>query len=274
MTANVGGWGFHQVTAGVGAFGRIAKLAFTQSYGTYSPLVYVLFLLVRPITQVIFFGLVARFATGNADVTFQLVGNAVQVCALSSLGTVADVMVSERANGTLSLVTLAARNRFLVFGGRLLVVGAHGLFTSTVALAAGALVFGTDLSQVHWGALVLAMVTTVLATSSLGVALGSVGLVLRDLNFFGNLVTATMMAICGIQFPVTVLPGWLRLVSYSLPMTRGADAARLAIAGGGPGLGGLLAGELAVGLIWLTIGYGLFLWLERKARVYGTLDLY
>jgi ABC-2 type transport system permease protein len=262
------------MTGGVGAFGRISKLAFTESYGTFSPLVYVLFLLVRPITQVIFFGLVARFATGNPDVTFQLVGNAVQVCALSSLGTVADVLVSERANGTLPLVMLAAKNRFLVFGGRLLVVGSHGLVTSTVALAAGALVFGTDLSQVNWGALVLSMVTTVLATSALGVALGSVGLVLRDLNFFGNLVTAGMMAICGIQFPVSVLPGWLRAVSYSLPMTRGADAARLAMAGGGTGLSGLLAGEFAVGLVWLAIGYGLFLWLERKARVHGTLDLY
>jgi len=262
------------MTGGLGALARFLTLALPGSFGTFSLLVFVLFLLVRPIPQVVFFGLVARFATGNPDVTFQLVGNAVQVCALSSLGTVADVLVSERANGTLPLVMLAAKNRFLVFGGRLLVVGSHGLVTSTVALAAGALVFGTDLSQVNWGALVLSMVTTVLATSALGVALGSVGLVLRDLNFFGNLVTAGMMAICGIQFPVSVLPGWLRAVSYSLPMTRGADAARLAMAGGGTGLSGLLAGEFAVGLVWLAIGYGLFLWLERKARVHGTLDLY
>lgn len=258
----------------LGAYGRIAKLAFRQSYGTMTPLVYALFMLVRPITQVIFFGLVARFATGEPDVTFQLVGNAVQVCALSSLGTVADVLVSERQNGTLSLVTLAARNRFLVFGGRLLVVGSHGLVTSTVALTAGALVFGTDLSRVNWPALVVAMVATVLATSAVGVALGSVGLILRDLNLVGNLVTVGMMAICGIQFPVALLPGWLQMVSYALPMTRGANAARLAMAGGGPGLWSLLAGELVVGLVWLGIGYGLFLWLERKARVQATLDLY
>ncbi|HWI63693.1 MAG TPA: ABC transporter permease [Symbiobacteriaceae bacterium] len=262
------------MTEAMGAFGRIAKLAFRESYGVFSPLVYILFLLVRPMTQVLFFGLAARFATGNPDVTFQVVGNAVQVCALSSLLTVADVLVNERANGTLSLVTLAAKNRFMIFGGRLLVVGSHGLVSSTAALAVGALIFGVDLSQVHWPALVLSLVVTVMATSALGVALGGVGLVLRDLNLVGNILMVGMMAICGIQFPVTQLPGWLQVVAYSLPMTRGAAAARLAMAGGGPEVWSLLGTEALVGCIWLVVGYGLYLWLERKARVYGTLDLY
>ncbi|MGE5675504.1 MAG: ABC transporter permease [Mycobacterium leprae] len=262
------------MTEALGAYGRIAKLAFLESYATMTPLSYALFLLIRPVTQVIFFGLVAWFATGSSDVTFQLVGNAVQVCALSSLYTVSDVMVNERANGTLALVTLAARDRFMVFGGRLLVVGMHGLLTSAVALAIGAAVFHADLSQVHWGALFLALMVTVIATSSLGVALGSIGLVLTNLNLVGNIVVGGMMAICGIQFSVTVLPRWLQLVAYALPMTRGASAARLAFAGGGPGMGALLLGELAVGAVWLVVGYGLFHFLERQARVHGTLDLY
>lgn len=256
------------------AYGRIARLAFRQAYSNLNPLIYTMFLLVRPVAQVIFFGLAARFATGQDDVSFQVIGNAVQVCVLSSLHTTADVLVDERANGTLSLVTLAARQRFMVFGGRLLVVGLHGLVTCIAALAVGALVFGLDLNHVHWVLLPLALVAAVLATSSMGVALGSIGLVLTDLNLVGNIVTVSLLALCGINFPVSALPLPLQWVAWCLPMTRGAQAARVAMAGGGPEIWPLLLGELAVGLCWLVFGYGLFLFLERKARVHGTLDLY
>jgi ABC-2 type transport system permease protein len=184
-------------------------------------------------------------------------------------------LVDERSNGTLALVTLAARQRFLVFGGRLLVVGLHGVVTCVAALAVGALVFGLDLGHVQWGLLALALVITVAATSSLGVALGSVGLVLTDLNLVGNIVTVSFLALAGINFPVSALPVPLQWVAWCLPMTRGAQAARVAMAGGGGwAFWPLLAGEVAVGLCWLLFGYGLFRFLERKARVYGTLDLY
>jgi ABC-2 type transport system permease protein len=259
---------------GLAAFGRIARLAFRDAYGWLDPWVYTLFLMVRPATQVIFFGLVARFATGSNDVSFQLIGNAVQVCALSSLGTTADVLVNERANGTLALVTLAARNRFMTFAGRLLVVGMHGLVTSAGALAVGVLLFDLNTTGVAWGWLGLTLVVTVFATSALGVALGSIGLVLTDLNLVGNLVSTTMMAICGINFAVSLLPTWLQTVAYALPMTRGADAARLAFAGGGQALPGLLLGEVAVGVTWLLAGYALLGWMEWQARVNGTMDLY
>jgi ABC-2 type transport system permease protein len=131
-----------------------------------------------------------------------------------------------------------------------------------------------DLGQVNWGALLLSIVVTVAATSCLGVTMGSIGLVLTSLNLFGNLLVVAMMAFCGIQFPVSVLPRWLQVFSYAMPMTRGADAARLAVAGGGPGLWGLLLGEAVVGLVWLLVGYGLFRLFEHQARKHGTLELY
>lgn len=256
------------------AYGRIARLSFRQAYSTMAPLSYILFLLVRPISQVLFWGLAARFATGNTDVTFQLVGNAVQVCALSGLFTTGEMLMLERRGGTLSLVTLTTRNKFLVFSGRALVIGMHGLVTTVVALAAGIAVFGMDLSHVNIWGLALALTITVLSTSCLGVALGSIGLILTDINLVGNILAVALMVICGIQFPVSQLPKWLQLIAYSFPMTRGADAARLAVAGVDSTFWSLLAGELVVGMIWLAAGHFLYRYLEYRARVRGTLDLY
>ena len=256
------------------AYGRISRMNFRMQYGWMQPWVYGLTLIIRPAAQVIFFGVMARFVTGQADVSFQLIGNAIQVCALASLYTVADALVTERQNGTLALVAMAPRRPFFLFAGRVWLLGLHGLLITGAALAIGAAGFGLELGQTRWGALGLALTVTVLATSALGTALGSLGLVTSDINLAGNVAAALLLALCGINFPVAALPAWLQPLSYGLPMTRGAAAARLAVAGGGPGLAGLVAGEALVGLAWLGAGYAVFRWAERRARRDGALDLY
>lgn len=235
---------------------------------------YFLFLLVRPISQVIFWALAAQFATGITDPSFQLIGNSVFVCTFSSLFTTADILVEERRGGTLPLLVVAAKNKFLVFSGRALVVGMHGIFTSIVTFLVGSAIFRLNLSQVAWGQLGLTLGITVFSVSCLGVCLGTVGVVLTDLNLIGNVVYLILIVICGVQFPTAMLPEWLQILAYVVPITRGAEAARLIVAGGGPKVWPLLGGELLVGIAWLIIGYSLYRYLEYKARVYGTLDLY
>ena len=65
----------------------------------------------------------------------------------------------------------------------------------------------------------------------MGFILGSISLVTRD----GWMITSTLAMglyiLIGVNFPVDLLPGGLKLVSYCLPMTRGIMAARQALAG-------------------------------------------
>jgi ABC-2 type transport system permease protein len=66
---------------------------------------------------------------------------------------------------------------------------------------------------------------------------------------------------------VSSLPGWAQVISFCLPLTRGVQAARDVVAGASAQhIFGLLAGELAVGLIYAGIGYMLFRWLETQSR--------
>jgi ABC-2 type transport system permease protein len=77
----------------------------------------------------------------------------------------------------------------------------------------------------------------------------------------------------GVNFPVDLLPAFLKVLAYALPMTRGIQAARLALDGAGwNAVAPLLYGEMAVGLVYLLVGYAAFRLIERRSLVTGMLD--
>jgi ABC-2 type transport system permease protein len=81
------------------------------------------------------------------------------------------------------------------------------------------------------------------------------------------------LLLCGVNFPVSYLPGWMQPFSYAIPMTYGTEAARMAVEGASLGeLSGLLGAELLVGFAVMIAGYLMFRWFEYLARSKGTLD--
>ena len=109
----------------------------------------------------------------------------------------------------------------------------------------------------------------------MGLLFGSIGLIMRDAIIIANVVYYLLLIVCGVNFPVSRLPDALQLVAYSLPLTRGIEAAREAAAGASlASVGGLLIGEVLVGLVWALAGYALFRWLESYARRGGLQEAY
>jgi ABC-2 type transport system permease protein len=114
-----------------------------------------------------------------------------------------------------------------------------------------------------------------LTTAGLGLLFGSLALIMRDAITIANVVYYLLLVLCGINFPISRLPGAVQVISYGLPLTRGVEAARQAAAGASiTQIGGLLAGELVVGVLYATCGYFLFRWLEAYARRGGLQDAY
>jgi ABC-2 type transport system permease protein len=98
---------------------------------------------------------------------------------------------------------------------------------------------------------------------------------MRDAIIIANVVYYALLIVCGINFPVSRLPSAVQVVSYSLPLTRGVEAARDAAAGASFGqVAGLVAGELAIGAAWALGGYVLFRLLEGWARRGGLQEAY
>jgi ABC-2 type transport system permease protein len=105
--------------------------------------------------------------------------------------------------------------------------------------------------------------------------LGSIGLRSKDFFFVANLAYFLMLLFCGVNIPLSVLPGWMSAIGRCLPLTHGIIAARQIAAGDGLGdVSGLLWTELGIAAAYAAAGYVLFRALEYASRRSAVLDAF
>lgn len=137
------------------------------------------------------------------------------------------------------------------------------------------LFFGVRLNGSPWLAM-LVMLTSIPAIYGLGFAFASIVITAKEAHTFVFLVRGLVMIFCGITFPVSLLPGWMQSVATWMPQTymihgmRAAAFANASLAELWPDLQALLL----FGAFWLTLGYLLFHWMERRARRTGAIGQY
>lgn len=256
-------------------FGRSTYLQYVALFQWATLRGYVAYKVLLPVTQILFFVELGVYATGRQHALYFALGNALQLTANAGIFGVIATVANERQYGTLPILLASPANRLVTFLSRSVVNVIDGIATVIVGLAVTVVLYGLDLHHANLLLLGLCVLVISLTTAGLGLMFGSIGLVMRDAIIIANIVYYVLLIICGINFPVSRLPGLLQLVAYGLPLTRGVQAARDAVAGASLGqVGGLLAGELLVGLVWAAAGYLLFRWLESWARQGGLQEAY
>jgi ABC-2 type transport system permease protein len=236
---------------------------------------YIAYKVILPVTQILFFVELGVYATGRQNALYFALGNALQVTANAGIFGVIATVANERQYGTLPILLASPANRLVTFLSRAIVNVIDGIFTVVIGLVITVLLFGLDLHAANVPLLALCVILISLTTAGLGLMFGSIGLVMRDAIIIANIVYYLLLIICGINFPVSRLPAAVQVLSYSLPLTRGVEAARQAAAGAPiTQVTGLLLGELAVGLAWALGGYVLFRALEGWARRGGLQEAY
>ncbi len=228
---------------------------------------YVGYKIVLPVTQILFFVELGVYATGRQNALYFALGNAMQITANAGIFGVIATVANERQFGTLPILLGSPANRLVTFLSRAIVNTIDGISSVVIAMALVVLLFRLNLQHANIPLLALCVLVVSITTSGLGLLFGSVGLIMRDAIVIANVVYYLLLVFCGINFPVARLPLAMQVIAYSLPLTRGVEAAREAAAGAPLGqVSGLLAGELAVGVVYAVLGYALFRWLENQAR--------
>ena len=236
---------------------------------------YVAYKLLLPVAQILFFVEFGVFATGGGNAIYFALGNALQLTANAGIFGVIATVANERELGTLPILLGSPANRLVTFLSRASVNVIDGVLTVAIGLVLTAVVFRIDVSHGNVPLLALCIVVISFTTAGLGLLFGSLGLVMRDAIVVANILYYLLLVFCGINFPVGRLPGVLQVVAYALPLTRGVEAARQAVAGASLGdVAGLLAGEIAVGVAYAFVGYLLFRAFEGYARRGGLQDAY
>jgi ABC-2 type transport system permease protein len=249
-------------------------IAYRGLFNWIRPAIYIPTMLGAPLFQLIFFTKLGEYAQAE-DASFYIVGNAVQVCAMSSVYGMTMAVANERCFGTLGPLLASPANRAAVFLGRGVPVFANGLLVSAFGFAVGALLLGFRPGWSVVPALAAVVIVTALSCTAFGMLLGSIGLRAKDFFFAANLAYFLMLLFCGVNIPVESLAPWMEAVSRCLPLTHGIIAAR-EVAGGATlaDVSGLVWTEALVGACYAAAAFGLFRLLERESRRSAVLDAY
>jgi len=255
-------------------FWSSAKFAFKALFSWLRPAMWLTQLLVLPLFQMAFFVYLSRFVNPTATgVAFIAVGNALQVASFSSIFAVCNLTSEEKWQGTLTPLIVTPASRFPLFVGRAMFQILNGMATIVVGFFYASMVFGVDMSRTDFLALAVVILVTCLAMTGFGLMLGSVGLYMRTAMIIANIFLFIGLLICGVNFPVTVLPTWLQPLSYAIPMTYGTIAARAAVQGSSvTELAPVILQEIGAGAGSIFVGYLLFLGFEALARRRGAFE--
>jgi ABC-2 type transport system permease protein len=262
---------------GLRSAARVFWFGGLMSYGMLfnwaRPSIYIPTLIGGPTFQLFFCAALGSYATHRSPAYFAI-GNAVQVSVLAGVFGMTMAIANERWFGTLPALLATPANRAALFAGRFLPFVFNGLLVSIYALAIGIIFLGVRLAPQSLAVVGLALLTTVFSCTAIGALQGAISLRLRDGLFGANLIMMGVLLFCGVNIPISELPGWMQFVSQLLPFTHGLQAIRQAAEGAGLGqVGGLIAVELLIGVVYAVAAFGLFSLLERSARQNATLDV-
>jgi ABC-2 type transport system permease protein len=215
-------------------------------------------------------------ATGVTDITgYIAIGTTIWMWQNVVLWNVGFSLRNEQLRGTLESNWLSPTWRFAYLLGS----SAPQLVSMLMFLTVSAIEFVLFLGVRFDGSLWLTLLAILVAIPSiygLGFAFASLVITLKEANAFVFLVRGIVMIFCGITFPISILPDWMRPIAAWLPQTYIIHAVRSAALSddGLPAILGDLQALALFGLFWLTFGYLVFNWMERRARRTGAIGQY
>jgi ABC-2 type transport system permease protein len=262
-----------KVIANIRLFFQGAVLSYIALFAWLRPSTYIATKVVGPLAQILFFTLMGKFGTSGESADFYIIGNAIQITALSGIYGVTFSLAGDRWNGTLPYLFGTPANRMTMFLRRAVIHIIDGMFGVLIGFAWGVTLLGLDLSNTDLLALILVIAITTFSTSGLGLLLGSLSLITRIVMFINNTAYFLLLVFSGSNIAIDRLPSALQAISNVLPLTRGIASARAIIDGatfrdGRPAM----LEEIGIGIIYVVCGYALFRWIEVLAKRRGTLE--
>lgn len=233
-------------------------------------------IIILPLAQISFFEILATYANYSpAMVQYVVIGNAIQTMSFSSVFAVANITSSDKWQGTLPSILLTPASRASIIMGRALYQIIMSTLISTTGLLYAYFLFGVNFSSANYLFLAVSLLLTSISMISFGLLISTIGLYMRTAMIVANVFLFIGLLVCGVNFPISELPVWLRPLSYVIPLTYGLDAVRLSIAGAGFYTVGLYLLYLVIdGLAVFSMALLLTKTFERLARKSGRLEIY
>lgn len=213
---------------------------------------------------------------GGDYFAFVLVGVAFMQYQGTAMSTFAATIRRGQMMGTLEAMLVTPTRLSTVLLASSLWSFAFTSFQVLLYLLLGVLVFGVDLGHANLGAAAVIQVLTILAFGGIGILSASFTMVFKQGDPVNFLFGSVSSLLGGVLYPITVLPDWLRPVSYLIPLTYSLSAMRRAILLGEP-LAALAADVvplILLGVVLLPLSFVAFRYAVKRAKIEGSLTQY
>lgn len=255
-------------------FFRSGLYSFKGIFGFLKPEIYILVKVINPIFMVIFFSLIASHAYNTKDITPWVVGNAFVLCMYNAFFGVGTELIAERSFGTLKILIASPTNKFTALLSKTLFHIVDSLITVFIGLTTGYIIFNAKIPFDKLHIFFLLLLAAMFSACTLGLFVGSIGLISRDINLLLNISSMMLMALSGVNYPIEKLPWIFQKVSYIMPLTRSLKGTRMLLNNNLSTVYRLLVGEIVLGIIYSLLGYILLKFMEAMARKKATLDIF
>ena len=248
------------------------RMTYRALFYWLTPQIYIPSLIVAPVFQILLFAYIGRSAGLESD-EFYVVGNALQYAAIPCLFAMSHLISGERFQNTLSAILVSPAHRIPLFFGRAIPVLANAAFVSAFSLTAGTIILGVDIPASAVPGLALVILVAAFSCTGLGLMNAAVSLRIRENAVLSNVIFGFLLIFTGANVPIDELPEVMQTVSGALPFTHAIEAAReLADGASLSSVGGLVATEALVGLVYAALGYALLRYMEVQSRRYASLE--
>jgi len=181
----------------------------------------------------------------------------------------------ERYSGTLSLVFAAPAGFPRIILGKILGNTILSLATLAISLATAVIIYQTPIVLGSPGYFVIAFIAMIISFVVISSILACLLTLSRRTTLYMNCIEIPFILLCGLSFPIDILPQWVQPFSYLLAPTWAVELLRMAVAGVEDVIG---FWEKFIVLIMLSMVSAVFAaWLYRKidkqVRIHASLEV-
>ena len=214
-------------------------------------------------------------ATNAPDlVVFLALGTLVWAYLSAIFDNIAEMIQWERWEGTIEYTLMApVRRTTQMLGVSIFSIG-YGLLRTVLLLGGTALFFDLDLGRANYLSALVVLLVGSLSFVGIGIMASTLPLLSAERGAqMVFIISALLLLISGVYYPVDVLPRWMQWLATVSPATYVLDGTRAAILeGAGVGdLGRELLLLLLIGIVSIPAGVWVFLRVERYAKRTGRL---
>ena len=224
----------------------------------------------------LFFATIAFFMYGAGGddpeaLTYAALGAAVMGVWTATSVPASSALQRQRWHGTLELLAAAPAHFGAVLLPMTIATATIGLYCITSTLLWGRFLFGIELAIANPLIFAVAIAATILSIGMLGFLMAVSFVRYRTSWAIGAASEYPVWLICGFLVPLSLLPDWVRPISWGLAPTWGMTAIRESASGGTPLLDLIMC--LALGGVYVSFGLIVLETVLRSARTRGSLSL-